>query len=180
MLAPLHRGGLYINAGRKLMPGTPSLFSTYQFLSFYSNRAMIGGGAYLSENDYVYLQNVEFVSNVAMSGGGLAIYSAQAYHHIGYNATFTNNVAVADPTFNPGAPQLTITRGGRAQATSVADRQGCGVGGGGAICLQLGPARVVLANMTLIGNRAVSGGGVSAEKDYGLAAVPMLGDRGCW
>ena len=86
----------------------------------------------------------------------------QAFHRIGFNVTFTNNVALAGPTYNPGAPPLTTIESAWAQAAGVADRLGCGIGGGGAVCLQLGPGRVALANVTLSGNKAVSGGGVSA------------------
>ena len=84
----------------------------------------------------------------------------QAYHQIGLNATFIGNIALGDTTYNPGAPQLTSTVGGSQQAAGIAERQGCGVGGGGGICIQLGPAQLVLINATLYGNRAVSGGGV--------------------
>ncbi len=83
---PLHNfsGGLYINAGRKLLQGTPSLFSTYLLMSFFNNHAMVGGGAYLSENDFAYVQHCEFVNNVAMSGGGLTVYSPQVRTGLGF------------------------------------------------------------------------------------------------
>lgn len=72
---------------------------------------------------------------------------------------------------NPGTKYLTqknkaavgerIGSGGQELGVlGLLERAGCGIGSGGALCIQLGASVVNMINATITGNQAVSGGGM--------------------
>ncbi|KXZ48273.1 hypothetical protein GPECTOR_29g50 [Gonium pectorale] len=151
----LHLTGAYANNEDAL---GPSILDTV----FDGNTALAGGAVYIGRGLSAELSNCTFSGNRARSGGAIMLADEGGLSVT--DSGFLNNTAVAF-----GEP-LTSAAG---EADPRAPSDGCGDGGGGALCI-LGStgAQVALANTSLSANSAALGGALYAANGQQCATLP--------
>lgn len=103
---------------------------------------------------------------MATSGAGIVIFSPKSYFNFG-PAIMSENVVINQSNFNPGLDSLSerVRRPLLQEdlGKDLATRQACGLGNGGAMCIQLGQYQVVLSTLTITRNQATNGAGVYVD-----------------
>lgn len=140
------------------------------------NSAKLGGGLYVGSLTQMALTSTTLHANSAKAGGGAMCNECESATV--NTVSLTNNTAAV---YGAGAALLSagaassfsaVTATGNAAAGSeaLASPDGCGTGGGGALCVKAA-APVTLTSCTVSANSAVYGGGAFVTQDMARVVV---------